>query len=220
MKNNKPSILAITVSLFILSLGIFFLTSYGLHIQRLVLKNDLFDHTTKPYEFVFDQLNNGRYRVKLKLLKDEGTNNSGVFENRVNFEIGIRLTDAKNNLVVEKVINKDSKSLTGYTRDFIEMTLFSFEARRNEKYRLKISFVSNEGYFDLFLRKSNVLFVEEDYDPAAMPWLHFMHFISKVMSAISFLISMLLVYLIMKKKNGKKRDSDCWKRGTATVKMK
>lgn len=201
MKNNKPGILAITVSMFVFSVAAFFLTSYGLHIHRIVLKDDLFADSAKPYEFIVDQLDNGRYRVKLKLLKNEGTNDSGVFENRVNFEIGVRLTDAKNNLVVKKIINKDSKSLTGFTRDYIEMTLFSFDAKRNEKYRFEISFLSSEGFFDLFLKKSNVLFIEEEYDYAAMPWLHFINFISEVALVVSFLISMLLIYLILKKKN-------------------
>lgn len=200
MKNNKPGILAITVSLFVFSLGIFFLTSNGLHVQRIVLKKDLFDHSVKPYEFVADQLDNGRYRVKLKLLKREGTNDSGVFEKRVNFDISAKLTDAKSNILVKKLINKDSKVPYGYTRDYIEMTLFSFDAKRKEKYRLEISFMSSEGFFDLFLKKSNELLIEEDYDYAAMPWLHFIKLLSEVVLAASFLTSMFLIYLILKKK--------------------
>lgn len=192
--------LVVTVSLCIFSLVIFFLISYGLHIQRIVLKSDLFDDLAKPYSFVVDQLGNGRYRVKLKLIKKEGTDYLGIIKDRVNFDISARLTDANNNLVINKVINKDSNSLTGFARAYMEMTLFSFDAKRNEKYRLEVSFLSNEGFFDLFLKKSNVLIIEEDYDSAAMPWLNFIKFISEVMLAVSFFISLLLIYFILKKK--------------------
>lgn len=200
MKDRKPGMLAVTLSLFFFSLAIFFLTSYGSRIQRIVLKNDLFDKSAKSYDFIVDQLGDGRYRVKLKLLKTAGTNESGVFENRINFEIGVRLTDSKDNLVIRKVINKDSNAFTSFTRDYIEMTLFSFNAKRHEKYRLEVSFASSEGFFDLFLKRSNVLLIEEAYDPAAMPWLYFINFISKGMLIATFLLSVLLMVLILKKK--------------------
>ncbi len=199
-RNGKSTMLAVTLPLCIFSLAIFFLTSYGLHIQRIVLKSNLFDDSTKPYEFVVDQLGNGKYNIQLKLLKKEGTDYLDVIENKVNFEIRAKLSNFKNNILQDKIIYKDSKIPYGYARDYIEMTLLSFDAKRNEKYKLEMSFLSSEGFFDLFLKNSNVLLIEEYYDSAAMPWLSFIKFISEVMLVASFLISMLLIYFILKKK--------------------
>jgi hypothetical protein len=56
-----------------------------------------------------------------------------VIRNQVNFQINVKLTDAKNNLIVKKLINQDSSSFSGYTRAYMEITLFSFNASRNEK---------------------------------------------------------------------------------------
>lgn len=205
MKKIQSNILAIlaiiSTAACILFLFLFMLTSYGVNIQRIPLSSELFDGATKRYDFSFGNLsNNVRYNVILRLTKNADINYMDVVEKKHNFGIKVNLRDSTNNLIVNKDINKDSKIPYGWTRAYIELTLTSFEAKGQTDYHLTLDFNNDDHFFDLFKNKSNEVFVREDYDYAALPWLNALHLLSKALLLVSFLSTAVTISLLVWKK--------------------
>jgi hypothetical protein len=196
-----PILAIISIAASILFLFLFMLTSYGVNIQRIPLSSTLFDSASNKYDFAFDNLsNNVRYNVMLRLIKKPDIDYMDVVEHKINFGIKVRLRDSTNNVILNKDINKDSKIPDGWTRDYIELYLASFEAKNQKDYQISLEFNNSEHFFNRFKYKSNVVFVEEDYDYAALPWLNLFHSLSKILLLISFLSAAITITLLVRKK--------------------
>jgi hypothetical protein len=122
----------------------------------------------------------------------------GEIKSKLRYEIATELKDSKGIIVAKKDINRDSRIPWGFSKDEIDMTLISFNARGDDSYHLTTTFKSSDGYFKAFQDKVNELVVVEDYDPAAGPVIGLFNFLSKVGILITLLVSGRMIYLIAK----------------------
>jgi hypothetical protein len=196
-----PILAIISIVASILFLFLFMLTSYGVNIQRIPLSSILFDSASNKYDFAFGNLsNNVRYNIMLRLIKNADIDYLDVVEHKINYGIKVNLRDSTNNVIVNKDISKDSKIPEGWAKDYIELYLASFEANGPKDYQLSLEFNNSDHFFDLFKNRSNLLFVEEDHDYAALPWLNLFHSLSKGLLLVSFLSAAITITLLVRKK--------------------
>ncbi len=202
-KQTSGLILIISCIICILSLYAFFLSSSGLSIHQVTIKEDLFDGSRQVYEFPVANLWNKKYNVELRLHKRDGDFVFGVVDgeikSKLRYEITAELKDSQNTVVARKEINRDSRIPIGFSKDKIDMTLLSFNAMRDASYHLTTSFRSSDGYFTTFQDRVNELVVVEDYDPAAMPFIGLLNLLSKAGILVGLIVSGWMIYLIAKK---------------------
>jgi len=164
----------------------------------------LFDTATNKYDFSFSDLgSNIIYNVKLRLAKKENVDYSDVFKHQRNFGIKITLLDSTNQQLVKQDINEDSKIPSVWAKDYIEFTLARFEARSHNNYYLSLDFNNNGHFFDLFKPNMNEVFIQEDFDYAAMPWIKAIHSLSKALLLVSLISTVIMISLLIRNKKNK-----------------
>ena len=198
----------ISVACLVFLLFLFLITSYGLNIQRITLSKTLFDNPTLEYNYDFGNLsNNIIYNIKVRLVKKPDLDYREVFEQRRNFEIKALLRDSTNIILVNNDINKYSKIPSSWGRSEIDFTVARFEAKSKKNYHLSLVFNNSDHFFYLFQKNANEIFLEEDYDYAAVPWIKAIHSISTLLLAASFLSATITITILVRKKN--KGTNDC-----------
>ena len=190
----------ISIASLVFFLFLFLITSYGLNIQRITLSKTLFNNPMLEYNYNFGNLsNNIIYNVKVRLVKKPDIDYRDVFEQRRNFGIKALLRDSTNTILVNNDINKDSKIPSSWGRSDIDFTVARFEAKSKKNYHLSLIFDNSDHFFDLFQKNANELFIEEDYDYAAVPWERAIHSISTLLLAASLLTATITISVLVRK---------------------
>jgi hypothetical protein len=150
------------------------------------------------YNYDFGNLsNNIIYNVKVRLVKKPDLDYREVFERRRNFGIKALLRDSTNTILVNNDINKDSRIPSSSGRSDIDFTVARFEAKSQKNYHLSLVFNNSNHFFDLFQKNANELFLEEDYDYAAVPWERAIHSLSALLLAASFLSATITISILV-----------------------
>lgn len=142
-----------------------------LDIDKIVLKKqDSFKISNVTYEFNLDQLRNKAYNVVLKYLTNNETDAIALRERRDTpgkYNIVVHIRDKKGNIIQGATISGGSKFHSGWSQDYEEWFLITFLAKASHSYKLQITFWSDDDFFDKLTKE---IYVEQDYDPAALPW--------------------------------------------------
>ncbi len=161
--------LLITVCIFAFAKFLYF--TELLDIQKIVLKEGTFKVSDIDNEFEFDKLKNKPFDIVVRFYKQADIRYSILFSGKVPYVIDIELKDYRNEVVKRGIINQDSRMPKAYTNEYFEWTLMQFDAKKGEKYKVKIYFNSAFKDYDK-LRKE--IYVEQYYDhPSAVWWLFF-----------------------------------------------
>lgn len=141
------------------------------------------------------------YNIKVRLVKKSDFDYREVVEQRRNFVITAQLRDSANEIIDKNNVNKDSRIHSSWSRDHIDFTVARFLAKRQKKYHLALSFNNSAHFFDLFQKNTNELFIEEDYDSAALPWIEAIHSLSTLLMVASLLSATISISILARKKN-------------------
>ncbi|MCL5421811.1 MAG: hypothetical protein M1461_04995 [Nitrospirae bacterium] len=180
---------ALLVAVCIFSFAKFLFFTGLLDIQKIVLREGIFKVSNIDNEFEFDKLKNKPFDIVVRFYKQADVRYSILFSGKVPYEIDIELRDYRNEIVKRGIINQDSRMPKAYTNEYFEWTLMQFDAKKGDKYKVKINFNSAFKDYDK-LRKE--IYVEQYYDhPSAVWWLFFQR-----VDLIVFLITFIAILII------------------------
>jgi hypothetical protein len=129
-----------------------------LDIHREILMSGAFELSDKTYEFTFSVPKEARYNVVLRFLRENDTNTKYRAAHTINAE----LRDINNDLVISNSVDQNSRIHQGWSRKEFDRYFLSFNAKKKQEFKLKLTFHSN----DEFLNKiSKEIYVEKDSIP-------------------------------------------------------
>lgn len=153
-----------------------------LDIPRVTLMSGTFDLSNKIYEFTFDPPRDARYNIVLKFAREP--ENDSVDKYRRGYIVNTELRDIEKNLIDRMHIDQDSRIPESWSYREISRDLLSFNAKKNEKFRIIVTF---QGGNDLLNKLDKEIYVEKDYDPASFPFWGLFRLVSIGLFLIAFL---------------------------------
>lgn len=182
------------------------MTEY-LNIDKVMLKEGIFDIVGKTYEFNFDNLGNKEYNVMMECIhpspQDERyssfTNN--IFWKGINLSADIELLDSHNTVLKKERMVPGSQHrilVEGFVSESFALIIFKFSAKRGENYSLKIAFREGDEIINKLFKK---IYVIKNYDSASVPGVG----LFLVIFIIIFLVSSLILLKIVLNWRRKKR---------------
>lgn len=161
--------------------------SSRLNIQKIVLKSGIFDLSNKGYDFSFSNLKGHKYNIILKYFREKENDSNTKY--RDGYTINVELRDQYNNLLMSNSIDRNGIVSESWSRKVFERYLISFNAEKGKNYKFKILFKSSDPFFDKVAKE---IYVQEDYDYAALPWWQ----LFRVIFLIAFILTLIPVLII------------------------
>lgn len=205
LKIIGKTVFALLIIVCLLSLAYLLYFTELLNIQKVVLKEGRFDVINREYEFEFSNLRNKMFNTVMRFYREQGTeysNYSSLFSGEVPYTIDIELKDQENKIIKKDTINQNSSIPASHGNEYFEWTLMQFNAKKGEKYKVRILFNSDKKAFDEMKKE---IYIQQDYDYAAKPfWYLFQR--TFLIIFIATLMPALIVGVILwrKKKKGTK----------------
>jgi len=85
-------------------------------------------------------------------------------------------------------------------QDYFEWRLLSFDSERGKKYKFKMTFKSNDMRFDQVKKE---IYIEEDYDYAALPWWALFRLIFLSIFIVTFIPLLIIGILSVRKRRSR-----------------
>ena len=184
---------------------IFSLISYmyftdALDIERVMLKRDILKIVRETYDFNVNKLNNKTYNVVLKFLVRNELESSALRKKMFmvgEYNVNVQLMDGKGDIIKSENLSDGSKMAGGWSQRCVEWILLRFEAKKRQNYMLKITFQSNDNFFDGPIKE---IYLEEDYDYAALPWWRLFQYASLIIFVITLVPILIIWFLWLRNK--------------------
>jgi len=168
--------------------------SFLLDIQRIDLKKGAFPLKDNTYEFDFVSPSNDKYNAILRFYHQRNQdfiNRSA--EDKINFTINAELItldgDVYDKLIRSANLDQNSDIPGGGSQDYFEWYILSSYLNKGEKYRLRITFRSDEVFFTKMTKE---IYIEEDYDIPSAVWWH----LFRMVFLIIFVITLIIILII------------------------
>lgn len=147
-------------------------------------------------------MKNKPFNIIVRFYKQAGINYSSLFSGQVPYGIGIVLKDHKGDLIKKESKRNTMTPAGGYTNEYFDWTLLQFDAKRGEKYKVKIEFNSDFKDFDK-MRKE--LYVEQDYDSPSAVWWLVLRRVYLIVFIVTFVSSLIISLLFWRQNKWKER---------------
>lgn len=178
-----------------------------LNIDRVMLKEGVFDIVGKTHEFIFDNLGSKEYNVMMECFhpspQDERYSSftSNVFWKGINLSADIELLDSHNAVLKKEMMVPGSQHrilVEGFTSESFALIIFKFDAKRGENYSLRIAFREGDEIINKLFKK---IYIIKNFDSASVPGVG----LFLVIFIIVFLVSSLILLKIVLNWRRKKR---------------
>ncbi len=194
---------ALLVGVCIFSFAKFLYFTELLDIQKIVLREGIFEVLDRDNEFEVDKLKNKPFDIVVRFYRQGDINYSSLFSDsgltsgKVPYTIVIDLKDHKNEVIKTEIKQNSFMPAGGYTNAYFEWTLMQFNAKRGEKYRIRITFKSDFKDFDKMKKE---IYVEQHYDHPAKPFWHLFQRVFLIMFIITFIPILIIGLLHLRRK--------------------
>ena len=188
----------ITICFLSLFLGLFY--TYLLDIEKVILKEGIFELINRTYEFDIKGATNDKYYIFLRFYRQKDIVFYGLSEGKIKYSIDLELTDENNNLIKIEAIDETSLRSGRIAQDYFEWRLLSFDSEKGKKYKFKMTFKNNDIRFDQVKKE---IYIEEDYDYAALPWWALFRLIFLSIFIVTFIPLLIIVILLVRKRRAR-----------------
>ncbi len=181
------------------SLFLYIETANYLDIEKIIIIQGKFNISENQYNFSFKTKVSEKYNLILTIHKDI-YDDYEAFRNKLeklDILIDIFLKDSSG-FITKKSITQKNLSFCHYFEEF-SLCLLAIDAVKDKEYFIQVHFKFNTDYYD---RRPKALFIQRDYDFAAIPWAMDFKKILFVIFVISliFVVAMILYYFVNKRR--------------------
>ncbi len=203
MKEKKYVVAMIVLAMFcLLSFYVHFSFKHNLDAIHITLKNGIFDINRKTYAIDFIGPSNSLYDLILEVSGASEAFLKDVNQKEINLGINGEIRNSSNVAIRTFSQHEWKNVLAGSAKDSFRLDLATLSIVRGEKYRLVLSFESDDIRFN---EAPKEIFLRQQRDYAAVPWLalgQLLGLISAVVILLILLALCVILFVINKKRMG------------------